>query len=63
MWKKKLQLKITITGKAMLVNNETIGTTYIKVPIEIDTICGYVVIPNVDPKSGKKFADRLNARN
>ena len=51
---KKNNIEITQTGRAITVENKTIGTTYVKIPIKMKGINCFIVIPgNVIINPGK----------
>lgn len=54
------QRKIYQTGHAVAVHNETIGTTYVKMPITIEEIFCFIVFPNIHIKCAKDFCKQLN---
>ena len=54
------QREIYQTGKAVVVHNETIGTTYVKMPITMEAIKCFIVFPNIYREEAKGFCKQLN---
>ncbi len=54
------KIEIFLTGIARIVNNETTGTTYVKVEGADGTRKCFIVYPNVDTKEAKNICTMLN---
>ncbi len=54
------KIEIFLTGIARIVNNETTGTTYVKVEGADGTRRCFIVYPNVDTKEAEDICTMLN---